>query len=200
MDRSARKYSAILAHEGLFAKSVALQVRVRMLRQPYWHYFVPFKFVGEFFAARRDIARFKETYLFVPHLALDAARRILQSADRETETREISGKLENWLATHGFSSPDVFQKQLHRAILLIDHYLSLLRADGRDYETLVKQAYKTRTNYDAVLRQLASTENEIDQKVLAFRGNADDVLRRRISIKQEVMREIRERELGEVFR
>jgi hypothetical protein len=45
--------------------------------------------------------------------------------------------------------------------LLIEHFLGLLRADGDDYDALVRSAYRDRTAYLLFLNRLNKTENEV---------------------------------------
>ena len=46
---------------------------------------------------------------------------------------------------------------------LADHYLRLLKAEGGDYEKLVKAAYKTKKEYLAFLKKLRGKEQEVIQ-------------------------------------
>ncbi|MEJ2157434.1 MAG: NF038143 family protein [Desulfobacteraceae bacterium] len=49
------------------------------------------------------------------------------------------------------------------ALVLAEHYADLLKAAGRDYEALVRSAYRTRGNYLIFLNRLGQMEKELDE-------------------------------------
>lgn len=49
------------------------------------------------------------------------------------------------------------------SLVLVEHYMDLLRADGHDYDTLVRSVYRTRGNYLIFLNRLGQVEKELDR-------------------------------------
>jgi len=57
--------------------------------------------------------------------------------------------------------------------LLLDHYLKLLEAEGNSYESVVKNAYQTRDNYEAFLRELTLTEKAVNRAAIQTVGKTE---------------------------
>jgi hypothetical protein len=154
------KYAIILNYEQRFIVSVVFQMRAN-IPQPLWHLFIPFRFLFEFVAARRDIKRISTIYLFVRNLALDAVH---QAGDDQIDSRlEMERRIREWLSKHQLYSRNLSEKYLALAELLMSHYTRLLKAEGRSYESLVRNAYGNRADYESFQQQLIAMENNIEQ-------------------------------------
>ncbi len=191
-----KKYLLILAYEERNARSVALLIRALIRAShppPAWHYLIPFKFVFEFLSARREIRKFSMDFLFLRKLVLDAARDIGEGGNRQVRDAEVEESIRKWCSSNKLYSESMHQKQLALAALLFDHYSALLKAEGKSYESLIRGAYKTRAGYESFLRKLTAAEREIDQAVVEMRGG-DAGLRAQISIKQQAINTIREKQ------
>jgi predicted RNase H-like HicB family nuclease len=105
-------------------------------------------------------------FLFTKKLALEAAFTMVDKGKSREEAREqIKEKTGNILAGDkaGLYSNKIRQKQLREMDLLIEHYCRLLNAEGKDYPSLVKNAYPSREEYVAFLEELEQAEREVYQ-------------------------------------
>ena len=57
--------------------------------------------------------------------------------------------------------------------LLIDHYLKLLDAEGRSYESLVKNTYQAKEDYEAFLRELTLAEKAVNRAAIRTVGQSE---------------------------
>jgi hypothetical protein len=97
---------------------------------------------------------------------MEAAFTMLDKGKSREEVREqIKDKTGNVLASDkaGLYSSKIRQKQMKEMDLLIDHYARLLEAEGKDYPSMVKNAYRTRESYVAFLEELQQAEKEVYQ-------------------------------------
>jgi D-alanyl-D-alanine dipeptidase len=74
----------------------------------------------------------------------------------------------------------------------------MLHAEGNNYHTLVKNAYKTREQYEAYLHQLAAAEQEVDQAIGEIHGEAGDIWER-LRAEQVQVKELKEKEVNQIF-
>ncbi|RJR35507.1 MAG: hypothetical protein C4576_24905 [Desulfobacteraceae bacterium] len=77
-------------------------------------------------------------------------------------------------------------------LLLIDHYVDLLRSGGRDMESLIRSAYKSRMNYLLFLDRLNRSEkalNEALRPYIAEPGGVDEVLNTMETVSERLRRE-----------
>lgn len=190
-----KKYSLILAHEERGARSMALLIRALIRAShppPAWHYLIPFKFAFEFFSARKEIRIFSTGFLFLRKLVLDAARDIGEGENRQVRDAEVEESIRGWCSSNKLYSEDMHQKQLVLATLLFDHYSAMLKAEGKNYESLTRGAYETRADYESFLQKLTAAEREIDRVVVEMRAG-DARLRAQMSVKQQAINTIREK-------
>jgi hypothetical protein len=192
------KYEMILKEEILFAKNVALQIRA-LKPQPLWHLLIPFKFLLEFFAAKQEVDRFADSFLMPRKLALDAAHQFVMGEDRDRVLASVGNHLRNWLSEQKLFSRPVYQKLMAEVDVLIDHYVKLLQAEGNSYEVLVRNAYQTREPYAALLQELSTLEKAIDEAVVQMAGG-DEIMRKHLTAKQEILAESRARKLRSIFK
>lgn len=193
MSEISKKYNSIVTYEEQFAKTVALKVRASR-EQPFWHFFIPFKFFFE----SRAIRLFVKNFLFVRKLSLDAARDALNGEGRQKRLTEIDKDIKDWLFSITLYSDSVHQKLMVMANLLFDHYYLLLKAVGKNYESLLRDAYTSRVNYESFLQKLSTIENEVDQAILAYRGISAE-LRLQMDIKQKAIYTLRSKETHRIF-
>jgi len=77
-------------------------------------------------------------------------------------------------------------------LLLTDHYMDLLRSDGRDMESLIRSAYKNRMNYLLFLKRLNQSEKALNEALrphLTEAGGVDEVLNAMESVSERLRRE-----------
>jgi len=159
------KYQSILARERSLAKAVASEV-IEVKSVSAWEILIPILFLLRFFQIKRSKETFTLNFLFTKKLALEAAFSMADKGKTREEAREqIKEKTGNLLASvrAGLYSSKIRQKQMREMDLLLDHYGRLLHAEGKDYPSLVKNAYRTRENYVALLEELEQAEKEVYQ-------------------------------------
>jgi len=193
------KRDAILARERSLAKAVAYSV-VETKPVTAWEILVPILFLMNLFQLKRSRETFSLNFLFTKKLALEAAfSRIDRGKSREEAREEIKEKTGSILAADrkGLYSTKIRQKQMKEMDLLIDHYTRLLEADGKDHPSMVRNAYQTRENYVAFLRELEEVEKEVYQA--ATQTVKTSSAREIASRMEEATARIRRGELDRVF-
>jgi hypothetical protein len=159
------KYQSILAQERSLAKAVASAV-IEVKPVSAWEIMIPILFLLRLFQVKRSKETFTLNFLFTKKLALEAALPMVDKGKSREEAREqIREKTGNVLASDkaGLYSSKIRQKQMKEMDLLIDHYGRLLGAEGKDYPSMVRNAYRTRANYAAFLQELEKAEKEVYQ-------------------------------------
>jgi hypothetical protein len=159
------KHQRILAQERSLAKAVAASV-IESKPVTAWEVLIPILFLMSLFQTKRSRETFGLNFLFTKKLALEAAFTMVDKGKSREEVREqIKDKTGNVLASDkaGLYSSKIRQKQMKEMDLLIDHYARLLEAEGKDYPSMVKDAYRTRENYVAFLEELEEAEKEVYQ-------------------------------------
>ena len=192
-----KKYDIILSYEESFARIVAIRM---IIERPLsiWHYLIPFLFLFEFLRRRKETRIFSENFLFVKKLALDVSLDINKGEDRQNRAAKIEDEIKDRLTSQNLYSWEIHQKQIAEVNLLIDHYCKLLNAEGKSYESLVKNAYQTQDNYKAFLRQLTSAEKAIDRAVIKTLGETEEI-GEEIAKKRRIIDEIRAKGIDKIF-
>jgi hypothetical protein len=90
---------------------------------------------------------------------------IKKGETKEEAIARIKDKTSHLLASDqkGIYSVKIRQKQMREIDLLIDHYHRLLNAEGKAYPSMVKNAYGSRKDYAAFLKQLDQVEREVNR-------------------------------------
>ena len=169
------KYNIIHSQERRLAKAVAKRV-VKMPEVTVWAFMIPLIFLFNFLRYRRAVEIFTLNFLFTKKLALDAALDIIKEGQsRQDVLARIDDKTRDIMATDmkGIYSEKIRRKQMNEINLLLDHYLKLLEAGGNSYESVVKNAYQTRDNYEAFLRELTLTEKAVNRAAIQTVGKTE---------------------------
>lgn len=159
------KHENILSQERSFAKVVASAV-IESKPLTVWEITIPIMFIANFFRFKRSREIFALNFLFTKKLALEAAFNMIKKDQNKEEAMAwIKDKTKEILFSDqkGIYSQKIRQKQLKEIELLIDHYLKLLGAEGKDYESMTKNAYQVRENYSAFLTMLKQAETEVNR-------------------------------------
>ena len=191
------KYGFILSYEESFARAVAMRMII-MKPLSAWHFLMPFVFVFDFLRRKRETEIFTRNFLFTKKLALDAALDISRGEDRQSKLAKIENETRDRLTSQKLYSWGIHQGQMTEVNLLIDHYSKLLEAEGDSYQSLVKNAYKTREHFEAFLHQLTSMEKEIDRAVIGTLGKTEEIWEPML-VKQTIIDEIRTRGVRKLF-
>ncbi len=146
---------------------------------------------------KKGVHAFAEGFLKTKTEALNAALQ-------EVTSQESSGE---FLDRVTFTEPNpgdpektrrVRIKQRGEMDLLVEHYAIMLKSDGTDYETLLRNAYEHGGAYRVFLNRLTKAEEEVNRAVLeAFHPNeeAKDI----VDKMETMVRKLRENQLNAVF-
>lgn len=150
-----QKHQIILEHEKRFADHLALKVLDKP-KLSVWMILIPIIFVHYFYRIQKFNSgrnAFAEKYIIVRKRALDEALAVI----RTERTPDIEG-----LARLSKLPEAVHGPNLKMVDLLVSHYSDLMRSDGDTIESLVRSAYKTRSNYLLFVNQLNQTEKTLN--------------------------------------
>lgn len=162
-----KRFDTIYLREQMLSESVASemlgqdQVKVKI-----WKIMIPIVLVYDILRAKRLKKGISMNLMFTKKIALEAAYEILKGTEsREEALARIEGKLSNMAASDkkGIYSNKVLRAQMKEIDLLIEHYQKLLKAEGKDYASLVGNAYGTREDYVAFLEQLKRAEKGVNR-------------------------------------
>jgi hypothetical protein len=129
-----------------------------------WDVMIPIIFIMNYMDSKKRRELFAENLMFTKKLALEAARDLLgKGQSREQVSAMIEQKTSSVLASEntGLYSEEIRQSQIKEIDVLIDHYLKLLNAEGKDYSSLVINAYQSKRNYGSFLNKLKAVEKEV---------------------------------------
>lgn len=187
----------ILAYEEQFAREVTLGVIVtRPLTV--WHYIIPGMFIIDFLRRGTAIRQYTRHFLFPRKLAMDAAQALAQGEDKAEVYSHIETNTSAWLTSVKLYTPELLRAQLAVIELLIDHYGRLLAVDGNSVDALIKEAYKSRQNFQSFIDELTAAEAEVDREIIAKAGPSEK-LSEKISAEQNQLKERRQKIVEDVF-
>jgi len=159
------KHENILTQERALAKTVASAV-IGQSPVTVWDILIPIVFVFNVLKFKRAREIFALNFLFTKKLALQGAFDMIKTGQsREDVLAQIRHRTSEILASDkkGIYSIKIRQKQMREIELLLDHYCRLLNADGKDYGSMVRNAYLTRKDYVAFSKQLEGIEKEVNR-------------------------------------
>ena len=166
------KYKSILSRERSLAKAVASAV-IDTPSISVWEIMIPILFLFNFLRFKRARETFSLNFLFTKRLALDAALEMVGKGKTKEEAKfQIRAKTGNILAADkkGIYSSKIRQRQMNEIELLMDHYCRMLKAEGKDYLAMVKNAYQNSGEYAAFLKELERAESDLWDEY--YRGKA----------------------------
>jgi hypothetical protein len=176
------KHENILAQEKALAKGVA-SVVIGQSPITAWDVLIPIFFVFNVLKFKRAREIFTLNFLFTKKLALQGAFDMVKKGQsREDVLGQIRDQTSQILASDkkGIYSIKIRQKQMREMELLLDHYFRLLSAEGKDYRSMVRHAYRTRQDFAAFVKELEGIEKEVNRAASQTVGTAsapDIVLR-----------------------
>lgn len=152
----ATKKDLIDRHETRLAQRLADRV---IFKPPLtvWYILIPVIFVYYFYRWSRYTSGRKE---FVEHYMLSRRRAVEAAAECVADGRPPSIET---LVSQARIPTEAMGEYKAFALVLVEHYMDLLEAAGRDYDTLVRSAYRTRGNYLIFLNRLGQVEKELDK-------------------------------------
>jgi len=168
------KHENILAQENALAKSVA-SVVIGQNPVTAWDVLIPIVFVFNVLKFKRAREIFTLNFLFTKKLALQGAFDMVKKGQsREDVLGQIRDRTSQILASDkkGIYSIKIRQKQMREMELLLDHYFRLLNAEGKDYMSMVRHAYRTRQDFAAFVKELEGIEKEVNRAASQTVGTA----------------------------
>jgi hypothetical protein len=159
------KYENILSQERSLGRTVANAV-IGQNPVAVWDVLIPIVFLFSFLKYKRARETFALNFMFTKKLALEAAIDMIKRGEtKEAAMTRIKEKTGQVLASDqkGIYSSKIRQRQMREIDLLIDHYHRLLKAEGKNYPSMVKNAYGSRKDYAAFLKQLDQVEKEVNR-------------------------------------
>jgi Fe2+ transport system protein B len=172
------KYKTILARERSMAKTVAVSL-IKPKTLTVWEIMIPVIFILNYVKIKQSREVFIQNHLFTKELALKAVLDMVEKAQsRDAVMNSIKLRTKELVSTvpDGIYSNDIRRGQIKEIDILIDHYCKLFEADGEDYTALVVNAYGTREEYTAFLKQLKSAENDVVMAARRTLGDKVDLL------------------------
>jgi hypothetical protein len=193
------KYENILSRERSLAKTVANGV-IGQNQVGVWDVMIPIVFLFNFLNFKRAREVFALNFLFTKKLALQGAfDRIKTGQSREDALAQIRDRTSQILAVDkkGIYSIKIRQRQMREVELLLDHYGKLLNAEGKDYVSMVRNAYGTKKDYVAFLEHLEGIEKEVNRAATQTvkTASSPDI----VSKMEEVVGQMRAAEAARIF-
>lgn len=152
----AAKADVIVRHETHLARRLADQV---IFKPPLtvWYILMPIIFVYYFYRLNKYTSSRKE---FVGHYMRSRRQAIEAAAACVADGRPPAI---DTLAAQTRTPAEAMKEYKTFSLFLVEHYMDLFKAAGRDYDTLVRSVYKTRGNYLIFLNRLGQVEKELDR-------------------------------------
>ncbi len=192
-----KQFKLLLERERRFSKNVVYLTRAQTPR-PWWHIFIPFKFLLEYRDLKKDIRHFTAKYLTLKHIALSAAYRAAVTNDRKKNQQTMQAELRDFCVhNQKIPSQEAYEILKQWMDLLFQHYYRLFLIPERDYSKLIRQAYTSSEEYRSFLGQLNTLEQDMDQALQSASGGEESDLH--IQQKQKALQDLRSREINDMY-
>ena len=144
-----------------------------------WEIMIPVIFILNYVKLKHSREIFVQNQMFTKKMALDAARDMKKKgASKEAVMEQIQAKTRELLTSvpGGIYSDDIRRQQLKEMDLLLDHYIKLLNAEGRDYASLVTNAYQSAAEYNSFFSELTIAETAVMGAAQRTLGDKSDTV------------------------
>lgn len=148
-----QKKELILARELAFANAIGAAVFEKP-KVSYWMVLIPLLFLYFIYRMQKYKSgrmKFDEDFMVTRRRALELAVESIEGDHRIDLHQEVR--------QYGLSE-ELEKPYVSWLNALVDHYRDLLMVEGGDYDTLVREAYHTLTNYLLLLNRLNTVEKE----------------------------------------
>ncbi len=148
-----QKKELILARELAFANAIGAAVFEKP-KVSYWMVLIPLLFLYFIYRMQKYKSgrmKFDEDFMVTRRRALELAVESIEGDHRIDLHQEVR--------QYGLSE-ELEKPYVSWLNALVDHYRDLLMVEGGDYDTLVREAYHTLTNYLLLLNRLNTAEKE----------------------------------------
>jgi hypothetical protein len=179
------KYKMITLAEEQFAREVTLGVIIQR-PLPALLYIIPGMFFIEFLRRGSAIRKYTKHFMFPRKLALLAAQALLMDEDEHRISSRIETQIHQWLTSLKLYSQDLAAAQKAAVELLREHYQKMLKADGETFHDLIKNAYPSKEDYQAYIRELNRAEKHIDHAIIGTVGENTSLIEKMLLEAQQV--------------
>ena len=172
-----KNFKIISERERSMAQGLAVSL-IRPKPLTVWEIMIPVIFILNYVKLKHSREIFTQNQMFTKKMALEAALDMKKKQmSKAAVMGQIQSKTKELVSTvpGGIYSDDIRQQQLKEIDLLIDHYLKLLNAEGRDYASLVTSAYSSAAEYNLFFDQLKMAETEVMEAARRTLGGQTDV-------------------------
>lgn len=148
-----QKKELILARELAFANAIGAALFEKP-KVSYWMVLIPLLFLYFIYRMQKYKSgrmKFDEDFMVTRRRALELAVESIEGDHRIDLHQEVR--------QYGLSE-ELEKPYVSWLNALVDHYRDLLMVEGGDYDTLVREAYHTLTNYLLLLNRLNTVEKE----------------------------------------
>ena len=148
-----RKKELILAREMAFANSIGATVFEKP-KVSFWMVLVPLLFLYFIYRMQRYKSgrmKFDEEFMTTRRRAMNLAFEVVETGTRPDIDR---------IARESGLTEALEKPYASWLKVLVDFYMDLLAANGDSFESLVRSAYRNRTNYLLTLNRLSTVEKE----------------------------------------
>lgn len=193
------KYEAVLSWEQSSAKAIARTV-IKAHPISVWEVMIPFILIANHMRLAKTREICAQNLLYTKKLALEAARAMMREGQsRKAVMSRIEERTSSVLASvdKGIYSEEIRRKQIEEMDLLIDHYCTLLEAEGEDYASLVMNGYRTQSNYTEFLGKLSEAEKQVTLAASKTLGTQTDP--EKLSRMEESTERVRMAEVERIF-
>ena len=183
-----RKKELILQRELAFANAVGAAVFEKP-KVSFWMVLVPLLFLYFIYRMQRYKSgrmKFDEEFMTTRHRAMNLAFEAVEAGTRPDIDR---------IARESGLTEALEKPYASWLKVLVDFYMDLLAANGDSFESLVRSAYRNRTNYLLTLNRLSTVEKEFYAAVkpqLAATEGAADVIATIETQSQQLRRDLAE--------
>ncbi len=195
-DIISRKKALILEYEEKFANTLAMQVIEKPKHSLWLILIIPLMVVYhiyEYQKCSKGRKNFAENYMISRKRALDEATAVVRTGKKP----DIGALVQ--IADIPESATEEYARWL---AVLADHYTDILRAEARDFDSLVRYAYKNRTNYLLFLNRLNQDEKKLNTALKPHIPETQEVVDSIVSAielcSENLRRESAERIFGEL--
>ena len=194
LENLTRKKEIILSSELSFANEIGA-VLFEKPKVSYWMIFIPILFLYFIFRMQKfknDRIKFSEEFMSARREAMDKALDALNDSAVDSQAE-----------MNGINRYEKFPEPLREPYVLwiktlSSHYLNLLAADGDDFESLIRTAYRNRNSYLLSLERLNNAEKDFYAALEPLMGKVEGTAAIIAKIKSE-SRRLRTETAGHIF-
>lgn len=158
-----------------------------------WYILIPVIFVYYFFRLNKYSSSRKA---FVEHF-MRSRKRAIEAATISV-VRDRPPGIDDMIAQTRIPSEAVAAFKSY-AKVLVEHYADLLNASGGDHDTLLKAAYRTRSNYLLFLNRLGQVEKALDQALAPSLATDQPTVGDTIALIERQIAQLRRDEADRIF-